>query len=95
MMKSLVVSLTDHISLGKESSYKLILVMFYVSIIAFIAAVALTVIVVKLGIQKLMAYCVDSGCSTCSVLSGGNLAAIRNFFDGSGPFACAIPEGLL
>lgn len=42
-----------------------------------------------------MAYCVDSGCSTCSVLSGGNLAAIRNFFDGSGPFACAIPEGLL
>jgi high-affinity Fe2+/Pb2+ permease len=53
-MKSLVVSLTDHISLGKESSYKLILVMFYVSIIAFIAAVALTVIVVKLGIQKLL-----------------------------------------
>jgi len=54
MMKSLGVSLTDHISLGKESSYKLILVMFYVSIIAFIAAVALTVIVVKLGIQKLL-----------------------------------------
>ena len=41
------------------------------------------------------AYSVDSGCSTCSVLSGGNLAATRNFFDGSGPFACAIPEGLL
>ncbi len=33
--------------------------------------------------------------ATCSVLSGGNLAATRNFFDGSGPFACAIPEGLL
>ena len=41
------------------------------------------------------AYSVDSGCSTCSVLSGGNLAATRNFFDGSGPFACTIPEGLL
>ena len=41
------------------------------------------------------AYCVDSGSSTCSVLSGGNLVATWNFFDGCGPFACAIPEGLL